>query len=110
MTFRPGDHPDELISASLTGDMTDAERSSLESHLASCEHCRDTLAAFTQSRKLLSGMRPTHRQCIVLSDIQDMNAHQIGELMGMSYGAVRTLLCRARGEMRRELALEGIGA
>jgi RNA polymerase sigma factor (sigma-70 family) len=61
-------------------------------------------------QRALLRLRPNHRQCIVLSDIQDMNAHQIGELMGMSYGAVRTLLCRARGEMRRELALEGIGA
>jgi len=39
-----------------------------------------------------------------------MSATQIGEVMGMSYGAVRTLLCRARGEMRRELQREGIGA
>ena len=31
----------------------------------------------------------------------------IAEVMGMSYGAVRTLLCRARGEMRRALAEEG---
>jgi DNA-directed RNA polymerase specialized sigma24 family protein len=36
-----------------------------------------------------------------------MSAHQIGEVMGLSYGAVRTLLCRARGEMRRALAAEG---
>jgi DNA-directed RNA polymerase specialized sigma24 family protein len=36
-----------------------------------------------------------------------MSAHQIGEVMGLSYAAVRTLLCRARGEMRRALAAEG---
>lgn len=60
-------------------------------------------------QRALLRLRPNHRQCLVLSDIEDMGAHQIGEVMGMSYGAVRTLLCRARGEMRRELAKEGIG-
>ena len=34
-------------------------------------------------------------------------AQQIGEVMGLSDRAVRTLLCRARGEMRRALAAEG---
>jgi RNA polymerase sigma-70 factor (ECF subfamily) len=57
-------------------------------------------------RALLS-LRPNHRQCLLLSDMDDMSAHQIAEVMGMSYGAVRTLLCRARGEMRRALAAEG---
>jgi RNA polymerase sigma-70 factor (ECF subfamily) len=61
-------------------------------------------------QRALLRLRPNHRQCLVLSDIEDMSAQQIGEVMAMSYGAVRTLLCRARGEMRRELAKEGIGA
>ena len=61
-------------------------------------------------QRALLRLRPNHRQCLVLSDVEDMSAQQIGEVMGMSYGAVRTLLCRARGEMRRELAREGIGA
>ena len=58
-------------------------------------------------RALLS-LRPNHRQCLLLSDLEDMSAHQIGDVMGLSYGAVRTLLCRARGEMRRALAAEGM--
>ncbi len=49
-------HPDELISASLTGDLTDVERRQLETHLAGCERCRATLAAFSEQRQLLSGM------------------------------------------------------
>ena len=60
-------------------------------------------------QRALAKLRPTHRQCLILSDVEDMSAAQIGEVMGMSYGAVRTLLCRARGEMRRELQREGIG-
>jgi RNA polymerase sigma-70 factor (ECF subfamily) len=59
------------------------------------------------SRALLH-LRPNHRQCLILSDVEDMSAVQIGEVMGMSNGAVRVLLCRARGEMRRLLAAEGL--
>jgi RNA polymerase sigma-70 factor, ECF subfamily len=58
-------------------------------------------------RALLS-LRPNHRQCLLLSDLEDMSARDIGEVMGLSYAAVRTLLCRARGEMRRALAAEGL--
>jgi RNA polymerase sigma-70 factor, ECF subfamily len=60
-------------------------------------------------QRALRRLRPNHRQCLILSDVEDMNATQIGEVMGMSGGAVRTLLCRARSEMRSELLREGIG-
>jgi hypothetical protein len=50
-------HVDELISASLTGDLTDTERHQLETHLDSCPRCRATLAAFTDQRRLVSGLR-----------------------------------------------------
>jgi predicted anti-sigma-YlaC factor YlaD len=56
MTWRGGSHPDELISASLSGDLTNAERAELDAHLARCERCRATLAAFTSERRILSGM------------------------------------------------------
>jgi RNA polymerase sigma-70 factor (ECF subfamily) len=59
-------------------------------------------------QRALMRLRPNHRQCLVLSDLEDMSAQQIGEVMNLSYGAVRTLLCRARGEMRRHLAAEGL--
>ena len=55
MTFR-ANHPDELISASLTGDLTDAERAELDAHLARCDRCRATLAAFKTERRILSGL------------------------------------------------------
>jgi RNA polymerase sigma-70 factor, ECF subfamily len=58
-------------------------------------------------QRALMTLRPNHRQCLLLSDLEDMSAQQIGEVMDLSYGAVRTLLCRARGEMRRALAVEG---
>lgn len=59
-------------------------------------------------QRALMQLRPNHRQCLILSDLEDMSAQQIGEVMELSYGAVRTLLCRARGEMRRLLAAEGL--
>jgi RNA polymerase sigma-70 factor (ECF subfamily) len=58
--------------------------------------------------RALLRLKPNHRQCLILSDIEDMGAVQIGEVMGMTGGAVRVLLCRARGEMRRLLAGEGL--
>ena len=58
-------------------------------------------------QRALMTLRPNHRQCLLLSDLEDMSAQQIGEVMELSYAAVRTLLCRARGEMRRALAAEG---
>jgi len=58
-------------------------------------------------QRALMTLRPNHRQCLLLSDLDDMSAQQIGEVMGLTYAAVRTLLCRARGDMRRALAAEG---
>ena len=58
--------------------------------------------------RALLRLRPNHRQCLVLSDVEDMSAQQIGEVMEMTSGAVRVLLCRARSEMRRLLAAEGL--
>ncbi|MDP9467269.1 MAG: zf-HC2 domain-containing protein, partial [Chloroflexota bacterium] len=55
MTFNAA-HVDELISASLTGDLTAAERAELDAHLARCERCRATLAAFKSERRILSGL------------------------------------------------------
>jgi RNA polymerase sigma-70 factor (ECF subfamily) len=58
--------------------------------------------------RALLRLKPNYRQCLILSDVEDMSAGQIGEVMEMSGGAVRVLLCRARGEMRRLLAAEGL--
>ena len=58
--------------------------------------------------RALLRLKPNHRQCLILSDVEDMSSGQIGEVMGMTSGAVRVLLCRARGEMRRLLAAQGL--
>jgi len=48
---------EELISASLHGDLTDEERRSLDGHLDGCERCRQTLAAFSDQRRIVAGLR-----------------------------------------------------
>jgi RNA polymerase sigma-70 factor (ECF subfamily) len=58
--------------------------------------------------RALLRLKPNHRQCLLLSDLEDMSSQQIGDVMGMSHGAVRVLLSRARGEMRRHLAAQGL--
>jgi len=58
--------------------------------------------------RALLRLRPNHRQCLLLSDLEEMTAREIGAVMGMSPGAARVLLCRARAEMRRHLASEGL--
>jgi hypothetical protein len=58
MTFRDRDaHPDELISASLTGDLDPAEQALLTEHLAGCASCRETLEAFREQRRMVHAMR-----------------------------------------------------
>ena len=59
MTFDRDRHPDyeELISASLRGDLTDDERRRLDLHLDGCATCRDTLAAFSEQRRIMAGLR-----------------------------------------------------
>ena len=48
---------EELISASLHDDLTDEERRSLDAHLDGCERCRQTLAAFSEQRRIVAGLR-----------------------------------------------------
>ena len=59
MTFDRERHTpfEELISASLHGDLTADERRRLDAHLDTCASCRATLAAFSDQRRIMSGLR-----------------------------------------------------
>lgn len=59
MTFDRDRHApfEELISASLHGDLTDDERRRLDAHLDGCATCRATLAAFADQRRIMAGLR-----------------------------------------------------
>ena len=57
MTMHRHESFEELISASLQGDLTPDERRRLDAHLDGCSQCRATLAAFTEERRLIGGLR-----------------------------------------------------
>jgi hypothetical protein len=59
MTFDRGRHEafEELISASLNEELSAEERRRLDAHLASCAQCTDTLAAFSDQRRIVAGLR-----------------------------------------------------
>jgi hypothetical protein len=57
MTMNRHESFEELISASLTGDLTPPERQRLDAHLDSCAQCRATLAAFADQRRIMTGLR-----------------------------------------------------
>lgn len=48
---------EELISASLHGELSAQERRRLDAHLDGCAACRKTLAAFSDQRRIMSGLR-----------------------------------------------------
>lgn len=48
---------EELISVSLTEELSPTERQQLDAHLDTCSQCRDTLAAFAGQRRIMAGLR-----------------------------------------------------
>ena len=48
---------EELISASLQGDLTSDERRRLDIHLDGCATCRATLGSFADQRRIMAGLR-----------------------------------------------------
>jgi hypothetical protein len=48
---------EELISASLSGDLDEHEDRELRTHLAACTDCAATMTAFGEQRRMVSGMR-----------------------------------------------------
>ena len=55
---------------------------------------------------LVDGLPEELRQPLALSTIEEMNSRQIGALMGIPEGTVRTRLMRARQMLREKLAAE----
>ena len=57
MTMNRHEPFEELLSASLQGDLTTDERARLDAHLDTCADCRATLAAFSDQRRIVAGLR-----------------------------------------------------
>ena len=52
-------------------------------------------------RRLINGLPEELRQPLVLSSVEEMTSREVGEVMGISEGTVRTRVMRARTELRR---------
>ena len=52
-------------------------------------------------QQVLSKLTPKHRMSLVLKEFQGMSCDEIGDVMGMSRSAVKSLLFRAREEFRQ---------
>lgn len=59
-------------------------------------------------RRALGQLPGRYRTCLLMREAEGLSCEQIGEQLGLTSGAVRTTLCRARERLRREyLALGG---
>jgi RNA polymerase sigma-70 factor (ECF subfamily) len=56
-------------------------------------------------RKALDGLNDRQRMAVLLNKFEDMNYAEIAEAMGLTTKAVKSLLCRARNNLR--VALQG---
>lgn len=60
-------------------------------------------------RTMIGALPEDLRQVLVLSAIDDLNSREVGLLIGIPEGTVRTRLMRARDELRRRFAAEQWG-
>lgn len=54
-------------------------------------------------RQALDGLNDRQRMAVVLNKFEDMNYHEIAEVMGLTTKAVKSLLSRARARLREAL-------
>lgn len=52
-------------------------------------------------QKVLDRLPPRYRMCLVLREYEDLSCEEIGEILGVSRQAVKSLLFRAREEFRK---------
>lgn len=73
----------------LTGHLEDPEREAIRSE--------------TQElvQRVLTQMNPRHRLALVLREYEGLSCEEIGQIMGLSRSAVKSVLFRAREEFRR---------
>jgi RNA polymerase sigma-70 factor (ECF subfamily) len=101
----------EPLERPQSGDSDDG-RSSHAEHLRSDNYDPEREALRTESmalvRSALEQLPARYRTCLLLRESDGLSCEEIGEQLGLSSGAVRTTLCRARQRLRQEyLALGG---
>jgi RNA polymerase sigma factor (sigma-70 family) len=64
-----------------------------------------TLAA--DIRDVLDRLSPEHRAVLTLRDLEDIDEHEVGKMLGVPTGTVRSRLYRARQNFRRAWRPEG---
>lgn len=78
---------------------------SAESELTSTASTPEQLAAVGDERALLreliDRLPDDLRQPLILCAIEEMNSHEVAEVLGLTDGAVRTRVMRARAELKR---------
>jgi RNA polymerase sigma-70 factor (ECF subfamily) len=52
-------------------------------------------------QRVLDAMSPRNRQALILREYEGLSTHEIGEVMGLSRSAVKSVLFRAREEFRQ---------
>ncbi|MEO6577961.1 MAG: zf-HC2 domain-containing protein, partial [Candidatus Limnocylindria bacterium] len=57
MTMNRHSSFEELISASLAGDLSESEHQRLNAHLAGCDQCRAIATSFANQRRIVAGLR-----------------------------------------------------
>lgn len=73
------------------------------------ERCAVSQEAQADVRRVLAAMTPRARQALILREYQGMSCYEIGEVLGMSRPAVKSMLFRARDEFRRIWRALGLG-
>ena len=79
----------------LSSDAFDPEREALRSERAALV------------RRALSRLPSRYRTCLLLRETEGLSCEEIGAQLGLSSGAVRTTLCRARQRLRAEYVALG---
>ena len=59
-------------------------------------------------RQALNKLPARYRKCLLLREAEGLSCDEIGSQMGLSSGAVRTTLCRARLRLRQEYLALGV--
>ena len=61
-------------------------------------------------QRALDNLPPDYRAAVVLCDIEDLTYEQVGRILGIKMGTVRSRIHRGRAALRAELAVGGVNS